>query len=155
MANQLYQQLLEKYPRINDFDRVSGYPPPNGLERISLILKSEEFAKARKELITIPEIKDIAEKVFDDVAWKFYEIEGTLQNAIVFDSSKPPVTRNSRQYAQKYDNHLIQILSPFYYPSIELSLGWRGNSQLHSKQREKYFSFINSMYDKFLENAKK
>jgi hypothetical protein len=156
MTNILYSWLKEEYPPLNGHDRLYGYPPPEGLERIALNLISREFFPSKVRM-TVEEIKEIASKVFDDISWEYFEKAGVVNNVILFDSQ---LTYNSGlnkdlDYIRKYDNHAIEIFTPFSHPMLEISLGWRGTSRLHPRQREKYFDFVNKLYGKYILNARK
>ena len=155
MTEILYGWLEQNYPPIDGVQRIGGYPPPGGLERIYLMLVSKEFLPPRN-LITIEELKSVAQTVFDDIYWEFFENAGVEKNVITFDSEKTMESGLNRDYnySSSYDNHYIQLIPPFFYPSMEIGLGWRGTSRLHPRQREKYFSFVNALYDRFLQNSK-
>ena len=155
MSDTLYKMFCEKYPPIGLWktSRITLYPSYGGgtwIERIHLNLLEKiflEFLEKRKPLIKSDDIGKLAKKIFDDINYDFYthREEG---NVIFF---RP---EGIDKYSQNYAGHYIAVHEPLIIPKILISTGNRGAIGLHNKQREKYFQFVDELYDIFLKNAK-
>jgi len=157
MSDKLVEMFKEKYPLTpRGYDRVSIYPRGGGtwVERIHLDLVEKEFLKFqidKKPLADISSIKDVAKRVFDDIGHRHYTLkdQGNLLDILYFEP------KGIDDYNQSYSNHFIEIREPLIIPKIMISTGNRGRIKLHERQREKYFQFVNDVYNLFMRNAKK
>jgi len=152
MSDILYNQLLEKYPDTpRGYKRVSLYPKeknaPIEFFHLNLVEKIFTDIEDRKPLANKEEIKDIADKIFDDVTHKFWE---NTEEGYMIKFSLEGID----DYFQHYSGHYIAVDEHFFIPKIVISTGNRGLNVLHPKQRERYFKFVNEVYDLFVERAK-
>ena len=148
MTDKLVRMFEEKYPPIGPYQtsRVSTY---NSIERIYLYLLDEVFVGIKKPLVATNDIKTLANKIFDDANFKFEENPGTLTGPVIIFEP-----RGADRYSMNYSGHYIQVHKPFVVPVVTLSLANRGAAKLYHKQRNKYFGFVNNLYELYLESAK-
>lgn len=149
MTVELVKMFEDRFPPVgpHKVPRVSTY---HGIERIYLTLLDEVFVGINKPLVTIDEIKTLAHKIFDkDVNFEFKENQGTLDGAVILFEP-----RGGDNYSMNYSGHSIQVHKPFIVPEITLSLANRGTAKLYPKQRNKYFQFVNNLYELFVNNSK-
>lgn len=154
MSDILYKMFCEKFPPTpRRVPRVSIYPPNGGeswIERIHLNLIEKIFIdRDRKEppLLESKDIDCLAEKIFDDINYEFYEQQ---EEGNVIDFSPEGID----DYTQNYMGHYIAVHEPLRIPRITISTGNRGSIGLHKRQREKYFQFVDELYGIFLKKAK-
>ena len=149
MTDKLVKMFEGKYPPVGPHktSRVSTY---NGIERIYLNLLDKVFVGIEKPLVFMGEIKTLTNKIFDgDANIRFEEDPGTLTGAVIIFEP-----RGADNYSMNYDGHSIQVHKPFVVPVVTLSLANRGAAKLYHKQRNKYFGFVNNLYELYLESAK-
>ena len=104
-----------------------------------------------KEIVKPEDVDIIAKKIFDDIEYEFYP--ETEEGTVVYFS--PAVGLNKMtDYSENYRGHYLAI-NRLTHPVMTISTGNRGQSLLNDKQREKYFEFVNRVYEQFLESAKK
>ena len=77
MSDVLLKRFRARYPPVgpHNTERLSTYPPDGGdtwIERIHLELLEKIFVDLRKPLIVPEDIEKLAEKIFDDIDFKFY-----------------------------------------------------------------------------------
>lgn len=155
MSGLLVQMFLEKYPPHgkNKTDQVETYPPYDesymGIEDIFLMPKHKKFAGLQIPLITEEAIRELASKIFDDITYDFfYDVKDGCE--IYFTS---PDDYNDVYLHSYHQQHIFVFWPPLKFRTIKFSTGHSGSSDLHEKQREKYFQFANGIYDIFMENA--
>ncbi|MBW6462171.1 MAG: hypothetical protein K0B07_03940 [DPANN group archaeon] len=150
MSDILVEQLSVQYQPVglHKNEQISIYPFDGGryVERIYVDIIDKIFFGVDKPLVTFEEITGIAEAVFDDVhfAMRDHSTEGYL---VLF---KP---QGIDKYSLNYDGHDIVIRKPFDTLKITISTGNRGAIGLNYRQREKYFDFVNKVYDLFIEKV--
>ncbi len=155
MSDVLLKMFCERYPPLDphNTERLSTYPYGGGdwIERIYLELNENIFSDLIEDssgpLIVPEDIEKLAEKIFDDIDYKFFyhQDEGYII------SFKLPSGMD--EYFESYSEHIISVQEPFYFPIIAFWTGNRGSIKLHDRQRDKYFQFANELYDIFMENA--
>ena len=142
MTQRLYDALKKKYPQ--EWNSFSIYGAD---ERINISLKDKLFID-KCNLIPLPELDDICNKYFKD----FYKIEDAKKFSlkgtfILFEVD------GLKKY-QNYFGHSFWI--PRFIPlDMEISTGNRGNFLLEDEQRENYFGFVDTLFEKLKENALK
>lgn len=156
MTHKLMQILRTKYSFISQvqFSDISGYPPPEGNERIYFSYCHKNYMNYKNELITTEQIKNIATLVFDDVGWNFYEKKGLMQNAIIFYINEK-ISKKRFEYQSRYDGHDIEFGKLDVQLYITISTGNRGGVKLHQRQRKKYESFIEEVVKETIRNTEK
>jgi len=151
MSDVLLKMFRERYPPVglHNTERLSTYPFNGGdyIERIYLELLEKIFVDLYKPLIVPEDIEKLAEKIFDDIDYKFFyhQDEGHIISFML--------PTGMDEYFESYSEHIISVKEPFYFPKITFWTGNRGSIKLHKRQREKYFQFANELYDIFMENA--
>ncbi|NOQ55237.1 MAG: hypothetical protein GQ477_00355 [Nanohaloarchaea archaeon] len=154
MSDILLKQLNEKYPPIGPHNatQLSIYPyqelSSRYIERIYLDVLDLKFIKNPKDLITMDEMKDLAESIFDDID---FEMKNIRDEGYIVEFKPHGIS----DYLENYSGHAIIIREPFSTPHITISTGNRGSIGLNDRQREKYFNFVNGLYDIFVENLEK
>jgi hypothetical protein len=155
MTDILFQRFRERFPSINDYERITIY---GAYERIYLDLIEAEFISS--PLFDSKEkIKDLALKIFDvNFIYKFLRDGLDERVGIIFDPiilPKPKMSYESFRRNMNYSGHSIEITLPASHPMITISTGNRGAVDLIEKQRDNYYNFVVEVYEIFLGNAKK
>ena len=140
MTKKLYEMFKKKYPQKYNSFSIYGAD-----ERINLSLIDRLFIN-KNNLMPLSELDEICNKYFKD----FYKIEDagkfSLKGIFVLFE-----VDGLRKY-KNYFGHSFWI--PRFLPlEMEISTGNRGNFLLEDKQREKYFGFVNDIFEKLKENA--
>lgn len=145
MTQKLYEMLTKEFPQ--QWNRIWIYGMD---ERINVSLNDPSFAefimRSSEEIITLSETEEIAKSYFDNCLIKDGKDLSLSGIYIEFEWDK-------RKAEDPYLGHSVWI--PRLRPplDIELSTGIRRSFILEKEQREKYFGFVKSMFEKFKENA--
>jgi len=142
MTDVLYDLLSKRFPAIDGDERVSAY---ENFERIHLNLFDLVFKDA-PSLTDHSKIEQLAKLLFE-VNFE-YKPEGNVGPSIFF---YPSTNKKPEKF---YANHYVQVQLPSKFPIINIVTGNRGESVLELEQRKKYFTFVEQVYDLFLQNAK-
>ncbi len=149
MTRKLYEMLREQYRSTSHIFGI--YPSEDEMiERISLQITNhgafEKFRAASKNIIAAGDIKRIAEEIFDGREFEFFpeDYDGI---SIRFQSD------TMSEYCQNFDHHVLSVVR-LTDPHFLISTG-DGINELNDMQREKYFEFVNRVYEQFLESAKR
>jgi len=149
------QNLREKYPTIEgiQYPDISGYPPPEGNERIYFLYIHKNYLNLEKTLITIEQIQYIAALTFKDIGWKFHEEKGLMRNIVDFYTKK---TKSEKKfsYQSRYMDHDIEFGILEMQLNITISTGNRGIATLHPKQRNNYNLFIDKIVEQTIINTR-
>jgi len=148
----LFEKFKQRFPPIKNHDRVSIY---EAYERIYLSIIDRQFIGA-PDFNSEQKIKDLASKTFDvNFVSKTFEEGHKNKLYLIFEPiifSK--MSKKSFLYNSSYSGHSIDINLPSFWPEITISTGNRGRTNLSQKQRDKYYNFVEEIYNLFLENAK-
>jgi len=160
MSDILVEKLAKKY-----------VPTPNGPERILIyagsagILNASEGCKhvervyvgfLYEELLGIDKpfdfsvIEMLANEIFDDIGFEFRHPSG-VGNFMNFVLEDIKMEKVDMDYLNFYSGHDFEFSNTNRFPQITISTGNRGRIGLHERQREKYFTFVNGIFDHLME----
>jgi len=154
MTDVLMRFLKSRYHEIQGIQHsdISGYPPPDGCERIYFSLYRKDYLE-REQIISPEQIIAVAARTFTDVGWEFHKELGELRNVITFyekELAKKKKSMKRFRYELQYDAHDIEFGKLDSYLHITVSTGNRGRTVLGSLQRKRYASFIDEIVDETL-----
>ena len=153
MTDILFQRLMERFPPIDDYERVSIY---GAYERIYLDLIESAFMKS-KQFNLSKKIKNLALRIFD-VNFIYIPLSdgGEKRWSVIFEPiilDKEKMSDESFKYQGNHSEHSIEVILPSTHPVITISTGNRGAIDLLPKQRDNYYNFVENIYRLFLQNA--
>jgi hypothetical protein len=155
MTDILFQKLKERFPPVNDYERISIY---GAYERIYLDLIDYAFI-GMPYFDSQERIKNLALKTFDvNFISKFLKDGGEQRLSIIFEPvilNKTKMSYELFEYHENHSGHSMDVMLPSTHPIITISTGNRGHVDLLPKQRENYYNFVENVYRLFLENANK
>jgi hypothetical protein len=149
MVDKLVKRFIDRFPPIPETgaERVTTY---FGVERVYLQLIDEAFLNKEEKGLNTPVlesngIKRIAERIFNDVEFRFYHGKvdcGLDDEDVVFFSPEWSRIKKIQDYKERYGGQSIEVLQGNHrWPFITFNLANRGTSFLSDKQRDKYYNF--------------
>ncbi len=153
MTEILFKKLRERFPPINDYERITVY---EAYERVYLDLIESAFMKD-KQFNSPEKIKNLAQRIFD-VNFVYIPLNngGEKRWTVIFEPiilDKGKMSEESFRYQENYSGHSIEVILPSSHPMITISTANRGAIDLFPKQRDNYYNFVEDVYKLFLQNA--